>query len=135
MNNGLEAGLNLSWNVFDGGFTKTRVANSKIMLDTQEILQQQQFETLENVLKNRSEEYTNKLFILKAQEQNVETNQNNFERSVEQYKLGQINSIDFRLAQVNLLNAQTDLTNTMYETKFIELELLQLTGQLLNIEF
>ena len=133
--NGLEAGLNLSWNVFDGGFTKTRVANAKIVLDSQEILQQQQFETLENILKNTSEEYTNKLFILKAQEQNVTTNQNNFERSVEQYKLGQINSIDFRLAQVNLLNAQTDLTNTMYETKLIELNLLQLTGQLLNVEF
>lgn len=135
VSNGLEAGLNLSWNVFDGGYTKTRVANSKIVLDSQEILQQQQFETLENVLKNTSEAYTNKLFILKAQEQNVTTNQNNFERSVEQYKLGQINSIDFRLAQVNLLNAQTDLTNTMYETKLIELELLQLTGQLLNVEF
>lgn len=135
ISNGLEAGINLSWNVFDGGFTKTRVSNAKILLDTQEILQQQQFETLENVLKNTSEEYTNKLFILKAQEQNVETNQNNFERSIEQYKLGQINSIDFRLAQVNLLNAQTDLTNTMYETKLIELQLLQLTGQLLNVEF
>jgi outer membrane protein TolC len=133
--NGLDAGVNLSWNVFDGGFTKTRVANAKIVLDNQEILQQQQFETLANVLKNTSEAYTNKLFILKAQKQNVSTNQNNFERSAVQYRLGQINSIDFRLAQVNLLNAQTDLSNTMYETKLIELTLLQLTGQLLNVDF
>ncbi len=132
---GFRAGLNVSWNVFDGGTTKTRVANARIAMDNQEILQQQQFETLENILKNTSEEYTNKLFILKAQEQNVITNQNNFDRSVEQYNLGQINSIDFRLAQVNLLNSQTDLTNTKYETKLIELELLQLSGQLLNVEF
>lgn len=132
---GLRAGLNVSWNVFDGGFTKTRVANAKIALDNQEILQQQQFETLENILKNTSEEYTNKLFILKAQEKNVITNQNNFDRSVEKYKLGQISSIDFRLAQVNLLNSQTDLTNTKYETKLIELELLQLSGQILNVDF
>ena len=132
---GFRAGLNVSWNVFDGGTTKTRVANAKIALDSQEIVQQQQLETLENVLKNTSEEYTNKLFILKAQEQNVMTNQNNFDRSVEKYKLGQINSIDFRLAQVNLLNAQTDLINTKYETKLIELALLQLSGQLLNVEF
>ncbi|MFK5877881.1 MAG: TolC family protein [Flavobacteriaceae bacterium] len=132
---GFRAGLNVSWNVFDGGTTKTRVANAKIALDSQEILQVQQFETLENILKNTSEEYTNNLFILKAQEQNVITNQNNFDRSVEKYKLGQINSIDFRLAQVNLLNSQTDLTNTKYETKLIELRLLQLSGQLLNVEF
>jgi len=132
---GLRAGLNVSWNVFDGGTTKTRVANAKIALDSQEILQEQQFETIENLLRNTSEEYSNNLFILKAQEQNVITNQNNFDRSVEKYKLGQINSIDFRLAQVNLLNSQTDLTNTKYETKLIELELLQLSGQLLNVEF
>ncbi|MDC9723204.1 MAG: TolC family protein [Urechidicola sp.] len=132
---GFRAGLNVSWNVFDGGSTKTRVANAKIALDSQEILQTQQFETLENVLKNTSEEYTNNLFILKAQEQNVITNQNNFDRSEEKYKLGQINSIDFRLAQVNLLNSQTDLTNTKYETKLIELRLLQLSGQILNVEF
>ena len=132
---GLRAGLNVSWNVFDGGGTKTRVANARIVLDSQEIVQQQQLETLENVLKNTSEEYSNKLFILQAQEQNVLTNQNNFDRTVEKYKLGQISSIDFRLAQVNLLNAQTDLTNTKYETKLIELDLLQLSGQLLNVEF
>ncbi len=132
---GFRAGLNVSWNLFDGGSTKTRVSNAKIALDNQEIVKQQQVETLENLLKNTSEEYTNKLFILQAQEKNVTTNQNNFDRSVEKYKLGQINSIDFRLAQVNLLNSQTDLTNTMYETKLIELKLLQLSGQILNVEF
>ena len=50
--NGLNAGLNLSWNLFDGGSTKTRVANAKIALENQEILLQQQEETLENNLKN-----------------------------------------------------------------------------------
>ena len=132
---GFRAGLNVSWNVFDGGATKTRVSNAKIALDNQEIIKQQQLETIENLLKNTSEEYTNKLFILQAQEKNVITNQNNFDRSVEKYKLGQISSIDFRLAQVNLLNSQTDLTNTKYETKLIELRLLQLSGQILNVEF
>jgi outer membrane protein TolC len=132
---GFRAGLNVSWNVFDGGVTKTRVSNAKIALDNQEIIKQQQLETIENLLKNTSEEYTNKLFILQAQEKNVITNQNNFDRSVEKYKLGQISSIDFRLAQVNLLNSQTDLTNTKYETKLIELRLLQLSGQILNVEF
>jgi len=132
---GFRAGLNVSWNVFDGGTTKTRVSNAKIALDNQEIIKQQQLEIIENLLKNTSEEYTNKLFILQAQEKNVITNQNNFDRSVEKYKLGQISSIDFRLAQVNLLNSQTDLTNTKYETKLIELRLLQLSGQILNVEF
>ena len=134
-NTGLNAGINLSWNLFDGGNTKTRVANAKITLENQEILQQEQVETIENTLKNTWEEYHNKLFILRAQEQNVITNQNNFDRTEENYKLGQVTSIEFRQAQINLLNTQTALNNAKYDAKLIELELLQLSGQLLNVAF
>ena len=48
---GLNAGLNLSWNIFDGGATKTRVANAKIALENQEILKEQQLETIDNTIK------------------------------------------------------------------------------------
>ena len=132
---GLNAGINLSWNLFDGGNTKTRVANAKIALENQEILKEQQLETIENTLKNTLEEYHNTLFILQAQKQNVITNQNNFDRTEEKYKLGQITSIEFRQAQINLLNTQTALNNAKYDAKLIELELLQLSGQLLNVAF
>jgi len=132
---GLNAGINLSWNIFDGGSTKTRVANAKIALANQEILQNQQVETIESTLKNTWEEYHNTLFILSAQEQNVITNQNNFDRTEEKYKLGQVTSIEFRQAQINLLNTQTALNNAKYDAKLIELGLLQLSGQLLNVGF
>ena len=130
---GLNAGINLSWNLFDGGNTKTRVANAKITLENQEILKQQQKEVLENTLKNTWEEYHNKLFVLRAQEQNVITNQNNFDRTQERYKLGQVSSIEFRQAQLNLLNTQTAVNNATFDAKLIELQLLQLSGQLLDV--
>ena len=133
--NGFKAGVNVSWNIFDGGNTKTRVANAKIALESQEILKQQQEETLENTLKNTSEDYFNQLFILRAQEQNVITTQNNFDRTQERYKLGQVTSIEFRQAQINLLNTQTALNNAKYDAKLIELQLLQLSGQLLDVKF
>ncbi len=132
---GLNAGINLSWNLFDGGNTKTRVANAKIALENQEILKEQQLETVENILNNAYESYQNALFILQAQEQNIITNQNNFDRTEERYKLGQVTSIEFRQAQINLLNTQTALNNAKYDAKLFELELLQLTGDLLNLEF
>jgi len=135
LSNGLRAGINLSWNIFDGGNTKTKVSNAKIALENQEILQQQQKETLENTLKNTWEEYHTKLYILSAQEQNVITTQNNFDRTQERYKLGQVTSIEFRQAQINLLNTQTASNNAKYDAKLIELELLQLSGQLLDVEF
>ena len=132
---GLNAGLSLSWNVFDGGSTKTRVANAKIALENQEILLEQQKVTIENNLKNIWENYQNQLFILKAQEKNVLTTQNNFDRSKERYKLGQITSIEFRQAQINLINSKTAFNNAKFDAKLIELQLLQLSGDILNVEF
>ena len=78
---GLNAGINLSWNLFDGGNTKTRVANAKIALENQEILKEQQMELLKNNMNNVYDSYQNTLFVLHAREKNVITNQNNFDRS------------------------------------------------------
>jgi len=130
--NGINAGLNLSWSVFDGGSTKTRIANSKIAFETQKIAQQQQQATITNNLKNTWDSYQNSLFILKAQEQNILTSQNNFSRTEEKYKLGQVTSIEFRQAQINLINTKTALINSKFDAKLIELQLLQLSGQLIN---
>ena len=133
--NGLNAGLSLSWNIFDGGGSKTRVANSKIALQNQQILLEQQKVTIQNTLKNAWEDYQNQLFILQAQEKNVVTNQNNFDRTVERYKLGQITSIEFRQAQINLINSKTAFNNATFDAKLIELQLLQLSGDILNVNF
>ena len=133
--NGLNAGLNLSWNIFDGGARKTRVKNAVIALDNQKIALEQQRVTIKNNLKNTWENYNNQLFILKAQEQNVLTTENNFNRTEERFKLGQITSVEFRQAQINLLNARTALNNAKFDAKLIELQILQLSGDILNVSF
>ena len=132
---GLNAGINLTWNIFDGGSTRTRVANAKIALDNQQILLEQQKVNIENNLKNTWENYNNQLFILTAQEQNVLTNQNNFDRTQERFKLGQISSVEFRQAQINLINSKTAYNNAKFDAKLIELQLLQLSGDIMNIKF
>ncbi|UAM98202.1 TolC family protein [Polaribacter litorisediminis] len=132
---GLNAGLNLTWNIFDGGGTKTRLANAKIALDNQQILLEQQKANITNNLKNTWENYKNQLFILSAQEQNVLTTKNNFNRTEERFKLGQITSVEFRQAQINLINAKTALNNAKFDAKLIELQLLQLSGDIMNVKF
>ena len=132
---GLNTGLNLTWNIFDGGGTKTRLANAKIILDNQQIALEQLKVIIKNNLKNTWENYNNQLFILKAQTQNVLSNQNNFDRTQERFKLGQITSLEFRQAQINLINAKTALNNAKFDAKLIELQLLQLSGDIMNVEF
>ena len=72
--------------------------------------------------------------MYKIQQQNVITATDNYNRSNERYKLGQITSVELRQAQINLLNAKTSKNLAKYNAKLAELQLLQLTGQLLNVE-
>lgn len=135
LSKGLNAGLSLNWNIFDGGSTKIRVQNSKIYADNLQIQKELVINELERTVANALEIYNNSLFILQSEEKNVEVNQRNFSRTEEQFKLGQITSIEFRQAQVNLLNAQSNLNQAKYDAKNAELKLLQLTGELLNTDF
>lgn len=131
---GVSAGLNLTWNLFNGGTSITQIKNAKILLDNQEILENQTIQEVKRDIENAKDDYRNRLDILALQEKNVITAQNNFDRSNEQYKLGRITSVELRQAQLNLLNAQTNKNFAKYDAKLAELQLLQLTGQLLNIE-
>ncbi|SNR33669.1 TolC family protein [Lutibacter flavus] len=132
---GFNTGVTLSWNLFDGGSTKTRIQNAKINADNIKVQKDQVENELERNVANALEIYNNALFILEAEGKNVETNTKNFTRTEEQFKLGQISSIEFRQAQVNLLNAQSNYNSAKYDAKNAELKLLQLSGDLLNIEF
>tara|TARA_R110002073_G_scaffold4213_1_gene27877 strand:- start:12715 stop:14028 length:1314 start_codon:yes stop_codon:yes gene_type:complete len=134
-NTGLSGGINLSWDLFDGGRTKTQVQNAKINYETQ-LLQQQQVEIeINRDFNNAWEDYQNKLFVLHTQEKNVQTNTDNFNRTEERFKLGQVSSIEFRQAQLNLVNAVNSKNTAKYDAKLAELQLFQLSGELLYADY
>lgn len=130
----LSLGATLTWNLFDGGGTVVRVKNARIAYQNQELLNKQIELEVNRDIENALAIYKNRLEIYHIQEQNVATNLNNFQRSREQLQLGRITGIEFRLAQINLLNAMTNKNLAKYDAKLAELQLLQLTGQLLNVE-
>jgi outer membrane protein len=132
---GFQTGATLRWNLFDGGSTIVGIKNAKIALDSQEYIKEQLKQQVERDISNAKGNYYNALAIYNLQEQNVITSKANFDRSEERFKLGQITSIEFRQAQLNLLNAQTTKNAAKYTAKLAEIQLLQLTGQLLNVDF
>ncbi|AUS07319.1 TolC family protein [Pseudotamlana carrageenivorans] len=132
---GLSGGVNLRWDLFDGGSTITRVKNAKINLEAQKIQKEQLLVTLERDFNNAWDNYHNRLNIFRLEEDNIRTSQNNFDRTQEKFKLGQVNSIEFRQAQLNLLNAELNRNKAKYLAKIAELEMLQISGELLNVEF
>jgi outer membrane protein len=134
-NTGISGGLNLSWNLFDGGNTITRVKNAKINLEAQNIQKEQLLVTVERDFNNAWDAFQNRLDIFRLQEHNIKTALNNFERTQEKFKLGQVNSIEFRQAQLNLLNAELSRNQAKYLAKIAELQMLQISGELLNVKF
>lgn len=133
--NTLAAGATLRWNLFDGGRSVIALKNAKIFRESQELVKEQLKQQVQRDIANAKGDYKNALMIYDLQTQNVRTNEDNFTRSQERLKLGQITSVEFRQAQLNLLNAQVTKNAAKYTAKLAELQLLQLTGQLLNVAF
>ncbi|GAA0871421.1 TolC family protein [Gangjinia marincola] len=134
-NETLSAGINLTWNIFDGGATVNRERNAKITLQNQEVTKKQVEQEVLRDIKNAEANYLSRLIVFDIQKKNVATAKNNFERTQEVYKLGRATSIEYRQAQINYLNARTNRNAAKYDAKLAELQLLQLTGEILNTKF
>lgn len=126
-------GANLTWDIFDGGQSINSLRNAKIAYENEALFKSQLEQEVSRDVANAKGNYMNALAIYRMQEQNVLTNESNFERTEEQFKLGQVSSIEFRQAQVNLLNAVTLKNLAKYDAKLAEYQLLQLAGQILNV--
>jgi outer membrane protein len=131
----LAAGASLRWNIFDGGRSIIGLKNARIVKDSQELVRKQLEQQVYRDIANASGNYSNAQAVYELQSQNVITNKDNFNRSQERLSLGQITSVEFRQAQLNLRNAQVTQNAAKYTAKLAELQLLQLMGQLLNVNF
>jgi outer membrane protein TolC len=118
----------LNWNIFDGGQTHTRIQNAKISeLNAKESSYNRKIELMREV-SNAFINYKNSIFIMKAEQKNRSTNELNFKYSNEQFLLGQISSIDYRKAQVDLEESINRYNEAKYSAKIAELQLMKLAG-------
>ena len=128
---GLAANVGVSWTIFDGS-RDIRKQNAVINLTNQKLQISQLQQQLERDIINAWANYQNAIFVLQVEENAVETNRENFARTEEQIKVGRLTSIEFRQAQLNLLNAQTSLNNAKFDAKLREIQLLQMVGKLID---
>lgn len=131
-NNGLGLGLTLSYNIYDGGLRKVQKQNTQLTIEGQTIQKSELTNNIVTDLTNAWYEYQNAISIIKTEESNVATSKVNFERTEQQYKIGQVGSVEYRQAQLNLLNAENSKTNAKYNAKQIEIRVKLLSGELLE---
>ncbi len=129
---GMNLGASLSWNLFDGGQTRVREQNAKINVENAQIYIEKIGIELQRQVADAYSNYKNMLFILKTEEGNKKINELNFNRSVEQFQIGQITSLDFRKAQINLQESIDRYNQAMYNAKVAELEMMKLAGMFLD---
>ena len=129
---GFTGGVSLNYTLFDASVRSTQAQNATIALESQEqSLSQTRLEVRRDLL-NAYATYENSLYLLKQEQQSLETAQLNFERSETAFRLGQINATALRTAQLNLVRARQRLNNLYYQTKQAEARLYQIAGSLRN---
>jgi outer membrane protein TolC len=127
--------VGMAWNLWDGGLRDVQRQNVQIQLENQQLSLDQLQVQLERDIRNAWEVYENSLFVLGIEERNLKSNIDNFERTQEQFNIGQVTSVEFRQAQFNLVNARINLSTARYTAKVAELRLLQLCGQILDARY
>ena len=129
---GFSAGVNIRWDIFRGGKKIIANKNATINQENFALVKEKTILDLKKELKNAFQSHLNNLFILEAQNQNLETNKNNFNRNLERYNVGQVSSIEFRSAQLNLLNAELSNNSARFRAKISEAYFLKISGELIS---
>jgi outer membrane protein TolC len=130
--NGLNYGLNLQWNIFNG-FNNSRLAqNASIDALSAQLAYSDVLMRLEGDLARAHRSLQNSLTIMRLQEENLKIAQETERLGLERFRIGALTSIELREIQQNALLAETQLIFTKFEAKASEIDVLRLTGQLIS---
>ncbi|MEJ2003894.1 MAG: TolC family protein, partial [Cyclobacteriaceae bacterium] len=131
-NNGWNAGVTLSYNIFNGGNTRRAERNARIRKENSQI----QLERTENQLKTdlltTYNNYQTNKELLSLNIRNLELAEANYERSQEAFTTGEITGLQLREAQLNLLSAKFSVIQLRIQTKVSEVNLYYLSGTLVE---
>ena len=129
---GLNYGLTLGMDIFDGFERKREKSNAKIVIESQKYQYQEIEQEVKGDLITFYYAYENNLRLLKLEEQNLEVARENLGIAMERYKLGNLSGIDLREVQKSLLDAEERLISAQYLTKLAEISLLLISGQIMG---
>ncbi len=129
---GYTATLNLRFNLYNGGRTSRAIQNARINERSREENKLMIRKEVEKEILNRFGDFETSRRQLEISELNVETAELNLEAALEANRAGQITSTELREAQLNLLEARLQQNELSYLLKLQELELLVLSGRLMD---
>lgn len=130
--NGFLYGITATIPIFDGLNKSRNYQNAKLNMLISETQLKEISNNLNSVLNIAWRNYQTNLDLMKLEEQNVASANENVDISIEKYKIGTISNLQLKDAQENLLNAENNLINLKFEIKKSEIDLLKLSGSLIK---
>lgn len=127
---GLNSGLNLSWNIFDGQKSTIQAENSKMLAEINNITIDMVSTQIDMAVINNYESLQEKMNIHKMDIDNLNAAEQNYLRTKELYDMGQITSVELREAQLNLNRSKLRINESLIDAKLSEVELNILAGSL-----
>ncbi|MDR1585594.1 MAG: TolC family protein [Prevotellaceae bacterium] len=127
---GLNYGLTLGFNIFDGFNRSRKQKNAKIQIENQELTYRELELSLKSDFSNLWMAYQNNMGLAALEKENLQTAKENHEIAIERYKLGDLSGLELREAQNSLLEAGERLVQAQYNTKLCEISLMQISGQI-----
>ncbi|HYF68082.1 MAG TPA: TolC family protein [Ohtaekwangia sp.] len=132
LNTGFNYGLTLNIPIFNGMNQRRLAQQSKITLNQQELLYEQQKVNVNVSAENAFTNYDNARKILLVEEENILLAKENVNIALAVFKRGASTFVELRTAQQSLADAYTRLITARYMAKAAEIELLRLNGSLLR---
>ncbi|MCX6327627.1 MAG: TolC family protein [Bacteroidia bacterium] len=132
ISNGMNYGLTLGVNIFDGFNQKRNINNSSLQLKNIELKYLEIEQGIRADLITIYSAYSNNLRLIKLEEQNLQTAAENLDIALVSYKLGSLSGIDLREVQKSLLDAKESLLSIQYQTKLAEISLELISGKVME---
>lgn len=130
--NGMNYGLTLGMDLYDGSERRREKLNAKIAIENQKYQYLEVEQEVKADLVTIYYAYENNLKLIKLEEQNLEVARENLGIALERYKLGDLSGLDLREVQKSLLDAEERLITVQYQTKLAEISLLLISGQIMR---
>jgi outer membrane protein, adhesin transport system len=130
--NGINYGLTLGINLYDGNNKRREIKNSSIDRDNKDLRYREIEQGVRADLLTIYSAYGNNLRLITLEEQNFQTATENLDIALERYKLGSLSGIDLREVQKSLLDARERLISAHYQTKLAEISLQLISGKIME---
>ncbi len=129
---GPEYGIRVRFNLFSGGREEAQRQNSLIQVETEQLRTEDLILETEASLQVAYARWQSRVRQTELEQQSLAAAQEALFIAQRQYELGALTNVDFRLIQLNVVNANTRFLQAQLLAKQRELELLRLSGSLLE---